>query len=200
MCPACLLRLHGECFAPVDSEGCCCFMETEGTPAARIIGGGAGKADEDLRDVTSTGRKRAAQLKPIIEDMVCEWANLLYAGGGAVPIIGCDGVTLTKAKSNGERTGNIHHGPDKSTLNNSDPNLHRICGRCHNRWHALNDPHYGKERPPQGAEWIPINGNVRNHDKFTLATPEQVAHFTKWLTLSEAERQNTPMRLEVENA
>ena len=44
------------------------------------IPGGQVKEDEELTDVLSTGRKRAAQLFPLEEGMICEWAGLLNAG------------------------------------------------------------------------------------------------------------------------
>jgi hypothetical protein len=52
-------------------------------------------------------------------------------------------------------------------LNNTDENLHRICGTCHNRWHAKNDPLYPKSRPTPGTPFIPLSGVVIPHDKYT---------------------------------
>jgi len=49
----------------------------------------------DIRDVTSTGRKRAAMMYPIFKDMVCEWAGLAKAGGGVEPIIRFVPATLS---------------------------------------------------------------------------------------------------------
>jgi hypothetical protein len=58
--------------------------------------------------------------------------TLLVIGGGNHPIVGCvSGVQEAR-----------HHGPDKSTSNNEEGNVHRICHRCHNRWHAANNEDY----------------------------------------------------------
>lgn len=108
-----------------------------------------------LTDPRSTGRKRADRLFPITPGMVCEWARLKNVGGGPKPITGCMGNPAS----------DLHHGPDKNTLNNSKmsegigfgENVHRICSFCHNLWHALNDEFY----PPydrvedQAQPWLP---------------------------------------------
>jgi hypothetical protein len=119
---------------------------------------------EDMEDVLSTGRKRAAKAAPIEEGYVCEWAKRKFAGGGVTPIIGCFGNPATDR----------HHGPDKSVLNNEvGTNLHRICSTCHNRWHTLNDTYYG-ERPPNGAPFMPIDRECLDHDPGTLATDKEI--------------------------
>lgn len=201
-CIPCAIRLHDECFKPKATDNgesnCCCWSEDRqdvsvGESSSVLVIGGR-KENGEVTDATSTGRKRAAKLKPIIEGMVCEWAGLLYAGGGAVPIIGCDGVRLTAQKGQEERTGNVHHGPDKSTLNNADENLHRVCGRCHNRWHTLNDPLYAKERPENGDPYLPLEGECRPHDKHTLATDEDIAYHETWWKLPKEARAALPYR------
>lgn len=69
---------------------------------------------------------------PLAENETCEWQGKSNVGGGRYPIVGC--VTgLQQAR---------HHGPDKSTSNNEEGNVHRICHRCHNRWHAANNKEY----------------------------------------------------------
>jgi len=91
------------------------------------------KNDGNLRDPHSTGRKRAVTLHGHANsDEPCEWRGRANCGGGRFPILGCD---------NGVQE-NLHHGPDKNTLNNERSNIHKICSQCHNRWHALNDPGY----------------------------------------------------------
>lgn len=93
------------------------------------------KPDDEVTDVMSTGRKRAALEFPIPPGMECEWKGKKKCGGGKFPIIGCiNGMAEAR-----------HHGPDKFPLNNEVGNVHRICSFCHNRWHALNDPHYVRE-------------------------------------------------------
>ena len=163
-CLPCAAEMHWECLNPVD-DLCCCdevisFINDE--PAKR---GGPTKEATDMVDPISTGRKRAAQAKPIEEGMVCEWAGLLNAGGGVECIIGCNGNVAT----------NIHHGPDKDVLNNDvDTNLHRICAKCHNRWHTLNDEFYGI-RPTPGTPFIPLVPYVcKPHDAVTKADIKQV--------------------------
>jgi hypothetical protein len=91
------------------------------------------KNDANLKDPHSTGRKRAVTLHGHADSSQdCEWRGLANCGGGRFPILGCtDGVQE-----------NLHHGPDKNTLNNERSNIHKICSQCHNRWHALNDPGY----------------------------------------------------------
>jgi hypothetical protein len=127
------------------------------------------KSPEEMIDPLSTGRKAAAVLKPITEGLMCEWANLSFAGGGVLPIVGCLG---NPAK-------HIHHGPDKDTTNNSDLNLHRICSKCHNRWHSINDPHYGA-RPPAGTPFVPIDAEWVKHDPTTPSTPELIFASETW--------------------
>ena len=149
---------------------CCCKpLEIASEPAQR---GGPMKSPEEMADPTSTGRKRAAILKPIESGMVCEWKLLARAGGGAIPIIGCVG---NPAK-------HIHHGPDKDTTNNNDENLHRVCSECHNRWHSLNDPFYGK-RPTAGTPFVPLNGINHPHDPDTIVElPVAYDHELWWGT------------------
>lgn len=88
-----------------------------------------------LKDPESTGRKEAARLFPLSREAPCEWAGKVSVGGGQFPINGCP-------ISEGCRQQSRHHGPDKNTLNNSEDNVHRIGHKCHNRWHAKNDPDY----------------------------------------------------------
>lgn len=90
------------------------------------------KRDATLKDQQSTGRKRAARLYPLNPDADCEWKGLSECGGGTRPIVGC-----VSGKQQAR-----HHGPDKSTSNNDEGNVHRICHRCHNRWHAANNKEY----------------------------------------------------------
>jgi hypothetical protein len=82
-----------------------------------------------------------------------------------VPVIGCFNNAAT----------DIHHGPDKNTLNNTPENVHRICSDCHNRWHAANNQYYG-ERPAGTEPFIPIGDWYwTGHDSDTKATPEETA-------------------------
>lgn len=189
-CLACSAGLHGECLATPeqlaehsDAALCCCdtltieFGASADTGAAvreRIL-----KDDSEITDQTSTGRKRAAQLYPVTDGMVCEWAYLKFAGGGAFPLIGCEGTILYAAKGKH----GIHHGPDKSTLNNEPGNVHRICPSCHNRWHALNDPYYPKDRPEAGQPHIPLSGEYAVHDPDTVADDEDFEYSEEYWKL-----------------
>lgn len=135
LCLSCIRGFQGlECHhepEPLNTSGI--FSgETKQKPENRL---GGYKDAKDLKDPLSTGRKEAAKLFPLNEDLPCEWQGLANCGGGKYPIIGCvDGKQL-----------NRHHGPDKTTTNNQIGNVHRICPNCHNRWHAANDKDYHPE-------------------------------------------------------
>lgn len=111
------------------------------------------------KDPKSTGRKEAAKLYPIIcrtcslpttrinresgqcecgpsrTTDPCEWQGKKNCGGGSVPITGCaDGTQVDR-----------HHGPIKSPIRNHVGNVHRLCSKCHQRWHTLNDPGYDEQ-------------------------------------------------------
>lgn len=101
-------------------------------PVAKKVGRPVKTDEDDIKDPHSTGRKRAAALYPLDKRLQCEWRDHINCGGGRYPIAGC----TTGLQEN------LHHGPDKHTLNNSRNNIHKICSNCHNRWHAANDPEY----------------------------------------------------------
>lgn len=89
--------------------------------------------ERELKDPQSTGRHRAVTLHGRANpELPCEWRDKANCGGGSFPILGC----ITGVQEN------LHHGPDKNTLNNERSNIHKICSQCHNRWHTLNDPGY----------------------------------------------------------
>lgn len=132
----------------------------------------------DITDITSTGRKRAAMLYPIFENMKCEWAGLKFAGGGVEPIIGCAGNIIQPNK--GPQKGDRHHGPDKNVINNDPRNVHRICSPCHNRWHAKNNRYYGP-RPAPDQPYVPLDEyEWQPHDPATEATPEEIEENEKY--------------------
>ena len=158
MCIYCAAGFHDSCDEP-ENDFCCCPDELITVPIVR----GPTKENDAVRDVESTGRKRAAVAYPIEDGMLCEWAKLRFAGGGVTPIIGCNGNPATDR----------HHGPDKSTLNNQGGNVHRICATCHNRWHTENDEHYG-DRPENGKPFIPLSGSYKEHDGSTQASLEDI--------------------------
>lgn len=121
-CLECLIENHQFCECPLPVDGaliCCCPPETLHEVEHNKRGGPVKDPDE-ITDPKSTGRKRAAQLYPIEEGMICEWSRLKRAGGGVFPVIGCLG----------NKASDRHHGPDKNTLNNSSGNVHRICDHC----------------------------------------------------------------------
>lgn len=176
-CWPCIVGLHEECFQTEEVEDswvrCCCFMHKndEAEEFARGVGRPVAEPS-DITDILSTGRKRAAMMYPIYEGMVCEWAGLRYAGGGVEPIIGCTGNILSIGK--GPDKGDRHHGPDKNVINNSPENVHRICSKCHNRWHAQNNKYYSPERPPADQPYLPEQ-DWKKHDPETQATEEELA-------------------------
>jgi len=89
--------------------------------------------ERELKDPQSTGRHRAVALHGRANpELPCEWQGLANCGGGSFPILGC----ITGVQEN------LHHGPDKNTLNNERSNIHKICSQCHNRWHTMNDSGY----------------------------------------------------------
>lgn len=116
-----------------------------------------------LNDVESTGRKRVARMYPIPGGRVCDWAGMKNCGGGVKPIVGCHNNPAS----------DLHHGPDKNTLNNAkasygigdSENVHIICSECHNAWHSANDAAYPDyNRTEQQAEpWLP-EGMFGQHD------------------------------------
>jgi hypothetical protein len=187
-CWSCTLSLHEECYdlELIEEENyqCCCFGNTpaESVSMGREVGRPL-SSPEDINDVLSAGRKRAAMLYPIYDGMTCEWSGLKNAGGGVVPIIGCNGNKLS-SKKGGDGTlvqGDVHHGPDKNTLENGAGNAHRICAFCHHRWHAANDKFYGK-RPTRDdgkidgtKPFLPLDEyEWTKHDAETLATEEEI--------------------------
>lgn len=185
-CVNCGDGLHWECVNVTDGD-CCCKMvgdivgQAVANAPIQYIEGSWHTEDLDddepryvsrtykregtLKDQQSTGRKRAAKLYPLSSDAPCEWQKLKFAGGGPKPIVGCiDGKQQAR-----------HHGPDKNTLNNDPGNVHRICHKCHNRWHTENDQLYEAD-----------SAAVTNrHDPDTVATiDELVANLAYWATRS----------------
>lgn len=137
------------------------------------------KEDHELTDPVSAGRKRAEAKVDTnsrqYKGSQCEWKFLKFAGGGPKPIFGCTGYPAS----------NLHHGPDKSTLNNSRPedvgdnepyNLHFICTWCHNRWHYANNKYYGanggEDRPLDNGAWVPLV-DYKEHDPVAKMTKEE---------------------------
>ena len=211
MCPACAAGLLSEC------ENAQVIVSPDGSDSEWIIpcwfrftgeGGGAlmrEKRDpgrpmldpKDVRDAKSTGRKRAAMLAPILTGQTCGWSHLKHAGGGVVPILGCNGNQMIEAKGGdpdaGYMQGDRHHGPDKNTLNNSvGVNLHSICVDCHHRWHALNDPFYSEEgRGAADEPFLPVEGYYL-HDSFTSFTDEEYEIAEAWWDLHVEDRPPYP--------
>ena len=186
-CSNCAVGFHWECPNPSDTNECCCTLLdnfTAGQPSNLrdvLIGssgpvekkerGGQIKNMADVKDLESTGRKRAAKLFPIPKEgeprypLACEWRGLVAAGGGVIPIVGClDGLAK-----------DIHHGPDKNTLSNFVGNVHRICKTCHNRWHTINDQYYSGERPNGDLPYVPLEEYDFVDHSLERATQEQLA-------------------------
>ena len=212
MCPACAAGLPEECSQPqYRHEGhgewgshwlipCrTLFTTTEGVAAPKEKGAvGRPLLDpSEITDVKSTGRKRAAAIMPFLQGQVCGWANLKHAGGGVVPILGCQGNTIADVKTTAEarergadEVGHRHHGPDKNVLNNTPGmNLHGVCTVCHNRWHALNDPHYDPKGRPDKADtpFLPVE-EYYFHDAQTTFTDQEWLEAEDWWDLDVADR------------
>lgn len=124
------------------------------------------KTDDKVTDVLSTGRKRAAKLYAHLIDgeLPCEWRMKKNVGGG-LPIYGC---------INGFAQ-DIHHGPDKNTLNNERHNIHLICKTCHKRWHITNDPVYDRDK------YI-----LTSHEPLDATREELYDYNLKWLRTPKA--------------
>lgn len=154
----CLLELPNGC-KPEDKEAVEVFDDESLDSYAPV----SENKDANLNDPISTGRKRAAKLYPISPGQVCDWAWRKQCGGGIVPIFGCTGRPAT----------DIHHGPDKSTLNNDrDTNISIVCSHCHNRWHTANDKYYVEPRPKDNLRWVPSKG-IEALPIYTLADIEK---------------------------
>jgi hypothetical protein len=126
-CIFCGRGFHDEC----ESECEECHPEPVYQPQLIKLGRPE-KEYHEITDPKSTGRKRAARDYPITKGEPCEWRGLKNCGGGLEPIIGC----LEGNQSH------RHHGPIKDPRHNEEGNVHRICPKCHRRWHARNDPVY----------------------------------------------------------
>lgn len=134
---------------PLLKRGNSGYIHPEAWPSERDIG--------SFDDVASTGRKRVAEMYPITPGQVCDWARLGNCGGGVEPVMGCLGNPAT----------DLHHGPDKNTLNNEkgsrgvgeQENVHALCSFCHNDWHAKNNRYYPEyDRQEQQAQpWLPLS-------------------------------------------
>lgn len=120
-----------------------------------------GSTYEGLKDPQSTGRKRAARLYPLDKEAPCEWQGKKNCGGGKRPIVGCvAGLQVAR-----------HHGPVKNVTRNHEGNVHRICTRCHNHWHELNDLVYDE------ADYA-----LLPHDPMDASDEELVADELSWIT------------------
>lgn len=168
ICIACAAEVYAECNNPkyIDEEYFvpCAFVsdsEVEEIEEKRQRGRPV-KEDSELQNAERVGRQRANRIKPISTGDKCEWAMLKYAGGGVEPVIGCMGNPAAV----------IHHGPDKSYLNNDESNLHKLCRDCHAIWHARNDKYYDS-RPEDNSAFIP-NQEYKEHDFISKATVDEV--------------------------
>lgn len=193
ICGPCAVGYHWECHHPTEEGLCHCTKESEQVvDVSLMLGGATGEVKErggqikdfaNVKDLESTGRKRAAKLFPIPKEgeprypLACEWRGLSAAGGGVIPIVGChDGFAK-----------DIHHGPDKNTLSNFVGNVHRICKTCHNRWHTVNDKYYSGERPMGDVPYVPLSEyDFVDHSLERASTELMVASETAWGTKTAA--------------
>lgn len=137
-CISCARGFHDECIEPAHPENHCCCppdrQEGESLVTIETLPVGRPRKEDDEIS-TSAGRKRAAVEYEIDPTAACEWSGRANCGGGKEPIVGCIGNTQAHR----------HHGPIKHTAHNERGNVHRICARCHNTWHAKNDPIYSEQ-------------------------------------------------------
>lgn len=177
-CLYCPQQLHYMCNP--DEDECCCHGkgdETADLPIEQFDNAlnlkeekrpvGRPLKTEGFVNLISTGRKRAAKLYAIQPGQLCAWAWKENCGGGVEPIIGCSGRLAR----------DIHHGPDKSVLNNSPTNVSVICKYCHNKWHGINDKYYPGERPDDGAAWLPVGDKIYELSDMKDADPFKVVEF-----------------------
>jgi hypothetical protein len=100
-CFACANGIYEECtnLQPIEGDPehyRPCFNQQMLAPELDVVPNGQKRSvgrpmldNSKVTDITSTGRKRAAMLYPVTEGMTCQWAGLMYAGGGVQTIIGC---------------------------------------------------------------------------------------------------------------
>lgn len=208
-CNACAIGMYEECENPQEIPGTdailpCIYLFESVTiePKKQGSTGGQVKDGADVKDILSTGRKRAAMLMPIMEGMFCDWAGLRWAGGGARPIVGCRDTRLSPVKKNEDlpegnySRGELHHGPDKSVLNNAvGRNLHAICSDCHHRWHALNNDFYEGGRPNKAhLQWVP-SVPYYGHQFTEAATDEEFEAAEAWWASDKSKRGAYPVEL-----
>lgn len=153
-CSACGRGFHDECYTQCNS----CHPQAE--HSLNLLP----ETEQSYKDRRSTGRKRAAVMYPIVcrncnnpttktrKDQTvctcgsrttdaCEWQGKKNCGGGSVAIVGCpDGRQVDR-----------HHGPIKDPMVNEVGNVHRICQKCHQRYHHLNDENWS-DSPPHMPE------------------------------------------------
>ena len=211
LCPACAAGYPEECQNPDTVVGHpewiipCLSAFTSLSVVTEKTKGPVGRPlldPDQVTDVRSTGRKRAAMVMPFLEDRVCDWAHLKFAGGGVIPILGCEGNTITEAKKTEEarekgydEVGHRHHGPDKNVLNNTPGvNLHGVCTPCHTRWHALNNRYYDVAGRPENAStpFLPVEPYYL-HDSQTTFTDEDRELVEQWWSLPVKDRGPYPL-------
>lgn len=211
LCPACAAGYPEECQNPDTVVGHpewiipCLSAFTSLSVVTEKTKGAVGRPlldPDQVTDVRSTGRKRAAMVMPFLEDRVCDWAHLKFAGGGVIPILGCEGNTITEAKKTEEarekgydEVGHRHHGPDKNVLNNTPGvNLHGVCTPCHTRWHALNNRYYDVAGRPENAStpFLPVEPYYL-HDSQTTFTDEDRELVEQWWSLPVKDRGPYPL-------
>ena len=158
-CLDCGRGFHDEC----EREPCCCTEQTSTDNSTPVDAGtsdhkGARGSSNLRQDVTiSAGRKRAAAEYEIDPNLPCDWRGKINCGGGFYPVPGCISGFQTDR----------HHGPDKTTTNNSPENIHLICKPCHNLWHRRNDPAYGpNDKCPAGIN--PHEPRWATEDEFLI--------------------------------
>lgn len=125
----------------------------------------------EFDDQLSAGRKRASRAYQIKVGTICEWAWRKNNGGGITPVTGCSGRFAR----------HIHHGPDKSTLNNDrESNISLVCTFCHQLWHVRNDKYYPEPRPDDGSAWLPIASESQEIHELRESEPGTVEEIVEF--------------------
>ena len=168
-CLPCARQFHDECPSPAEGHECCCPVVVSHSGLTTDEGSKKAIGPLGVREVgESAGRKEAARLYPLDREAPCEWRGLAHVGGGKFPIVGCIAGLQQ----------NIHHGPVKRTTENARHNIHLICAKCHNTWHARNDPTYDEQlnytlphKPRPATDEELIRGNrVRREETASAAS------------------------------
>lgn len=158
-CGPCLTGNCADCANEwVDFQVCNCTHIEQPTPTAPVGKIGAAlnldsetydtstrtrrfKNDDSLKDIQSTGRKRAAALYPLKDKdgnpIPCDFANKAQCLPNFMEVQ-IDGCGIRKGTMAGKAQARHHH--NYVVTDNERENVGLLCHSCHNLLHAKNDP------------------------------------------------------------